>query len=174
MTLLQLSGRDKPPGYLQKDSAPAAHLRDTDSASDLQFVILCCPKVCPRDYTPTLLQYISRENLPEYLGGGSKATLLDDAGPWNDRALIDEIEAELKRVSVNRCMCYEPVCSHLYPTALLEHAGPWNDAGLIDEIEAGLQGVHMVHCSYLGALIVPGCMFRHWDLVKRPASRSLL
>lgn len=45
-----------------------------------------------------LLQHIDRENLPEYLGGTSKATLLDDAGPWNDQALIDEIDAELKRV----------------------------------------------------------------------------
>jgi hypothetical protein len=56
-------------------------------------------QVCPRDYTPVLLQYIERENLPEYLGGTSKATLLDDAGPWNDQALIDEIDAELRRVT---------------------------------------------------------------------------
>lgn len=45
-----------------------------------------------------LLQYIDKDNLPEYLGGSSKATLLDDAGPWNDQGLIDEIDAELKRV----------------------------------------------------------------------------
>jgi hypothetical protein len=31
-------------------------------------------QVCPRDYTPVLLQYIDRENLPEYLGGTSKAS----------------------------------------------------------------------------------------------------
>lgn len=33
--------------------------------------------MCPRDYTPVLLQYIDRENLPEYLGGTSKASHCD-------------------------------------------------------------------------------------------------
>ena len=39
-------------------------------------------QVCPRDYTSVLLQWVDPESLPEYLGGTSKATLLDDAGPW--------------------------------------------------------------------------------------------
>lgn len=37
---------------------------------------------------------MDKESLPEYLGGTSKATLLDDAGPWQDPALIAEIDAE--------------------------------------------------------------------------------
>lgn len=60
--------------------------------------------MCPRDYVPTLLQYIDRDNLPEYLGGTSKATLLDDAGPWNDRTLVDDIEADLKRVGARHSL----------------------------------------------------------------------
>ena len=56
--------------------------------------------MCPRDYVPTLLNWISAENLPEYLGGKSKATLLDDAGPWNDPGLIAEVDAEVKAVRV--------------------------------------------------------------------------
>mmetsp|Transcript_6253 Transcript_6253/g.17959 ORF Transcript_6253/g.17959 Transcript_6253/m.17959 type:complete len:678 (-) Transcript_6253:181-2214(-) len=54
-------------------------------------------EVCPRDFKATLLQHIAAENLPEYLGGKSKATLLDDAGPWNDQAIVDQIDAELRR-----------------------------------------------------------------------------
>ena len=50
---------------------------------------------------PTLLSWVSAENLPEYLGGKSKATLLDDAGPWNDPSLIAEVDAEVKAV----CPC---------------------------------------------------------------------
>ena len=47
---------------------------------------------------PALLKWIDEENLPTYLGGKSKATLLDDSGPWNDPALLAEIESELKAV----------------------------------------------------------------------------
>lgn len=46
------------------------------------------------NYQATLLKYVDRENLPEYLGGTSKATLLDDVGPWQDQAIVDEIEAD--------------------------------------------------------------------------------
>lgn len=54
--------------------------------------------MCPKDYVPTLLSWVSAENLPEYLGGKSKATLLDDTGPWNDPSLIAEVDAEVKAV----------------------------------------------------------------------------
>lgn len=54
-------------------------------------------EVCPRDFRATLLQHIDAANLPEYLGGDSRATLLDDAGPWNDPHLVEQIEAELRR-----------------------------------------------------------------------------
>ncbi len=48
-------------------------------------------QVCPTNYTKVLLQWIEPENLPEYLGGTSKATLLDDAGPWQDPKIIAEV-----------------------------------------------------------------------------------
>ena len=48
-------------------------------------------QMCPTNYTKVLLQWIDPENLPEYLGGTSKATLLDDAGPWQDPKLIAEV-----------------------------------------------------------------------------------
>ncbi len=60
-------------------------------------------QVCPRDYVPALLKWIDAENLPTYLGGKSKATLLDDSGPWNDPALVAQIETELKAVRANMC-----------------------------------------------------------------------
>ena len=51
------------------------------------------------NYQPTLLKHVERENLPEYLGGGSKATLLDDVGPWQDQAIIDQIDAGRESIS---------------------------------------------------------------------------
>ncbi|CAK0783609.1 hypothetical protein CVIRNUC_006808 [Coccomyxa viridis] len=50
-------------------------------------------EMCPTNYSKVLLQWIEPENLPEYLGGTSKATLLDDAGPWQDSKVVAEVEA---------------------------------------------------------------------------------
>lgn len=52
-------------------------------------------QVCPKDFLPSLLKYIDPENLPRYLGGTSDATLIDDAGPWNDPQLRAEIEEDI-------------------------------------------------------------------------------
>lgn len=52
-------------------------------------------QVCPKDYLPSLLKYIDPENLPRYLGGTSDATLIDDAGPWNDPQIRAEIEEDM-------------------------------------------------------------------------------
>ena len=51
--------------------------------------------MCPKDYLPSLLKYIDPENLPRYLGGTSDATLIDDAGPWNDPQIRAEIEEDI-------------------------------------------------------------------------------
>ena len=37
---------------------------------------------------------MDKANLPEYLGGTSRATLLDDAGPWQDPKIVAEINSE--------------------------------------------------------------------------------
>lgn len=42
-------------------------------------------EVCPAKFAPALLRWVAPENLPEYLGGESTATLLDDSGPWQVR-----------------------------------------------------------------------------------------
>ncbi|KAL3132182.1 hypothetical protein ABBQ32_008786 [Trebouxia sp. C0010 RCD-2024] len=52
-------------------------------------------EVCPKDFLPSLLKYIDPENLPRYLGGTSDATLIDDAGPWNDPQIRAEIEEDI-------------------------------------------------------------------------------
>ncbi|KAK9819422.1 hypothetical protein WJX74_001938 [Apatococcus lobatus] len=44
-------------------------------------------EICGRNYTQDLLRWVDAENLPEYLGGTSKSTLLDDTGPWNNDAV---------------------------------------------------------------------------------------
>ena len=52
-------------------------------------------QVCPKDFLPSLLKWIEPENLPRYLGGTSDATLIDDAGPWNDPQIRAEIEEDM-------------------------------------------------------------------------------
>lgn len=51
-------------------------------------------EVCPKDYLPALKKWIDEENIPTYLGGKSKGTLVDDVGPWSDPDLIREVELE--------------------------------------------------------------------------------
>ena len=76
------------------------------------FVHLVRAQVCPKDYLPALLKWIDEENLPTYLGGKSKATLLDDSGPWNDPALVAQIEAELKAVRCTPRCVWDPCNEH--------------------------------------------------------------
>lgn len=51
-------------------------------------------EVCPKDYLPALKEWIDEESIPEYLGGKSKGTLVDDVGPWKDPELVKEVEME--------------------------------------------------------------------------------
>ena len=56
-------------------------------------------EVCSTKYASALLEWIDAASLPEYLGGTSKGTLLDDVGPWQDPRLIAEIDADAGRVA---------------------------------------------------------------------------
>lgn len=40
--------------------------------------------------------WIDEDSIPEYLGGKSKGTLLDDIGPWNNPELISELNKDRK------------------------------------------------------------------------------
>ena len=52
-------------------------------------VWLVC-QVAGTNFLPQLLAWVDKDNLPDYLGGTSTATLIDDAGPWQDPAFIAE------------------------------------------------------------------------------------
>lgn len=62
-------------------------------------------QICGYDYGKDLLQWIEPDNLPEWLGGRSKGTLLDDCGPWSDPEVLRRLEGSavaakaLKRLS---------------------------------------------------------------------------
>lgn len=43
---------------------------------------------------PSLLQWIDIENIPEYLGGQSHGTLIDDLGPWKNPELLKQLSLE--------------------------------------------------------------------------------
>lgn len=53
-------------------------------------------EVCPSNYLPTLARWVDMDSIPEYLGGTSKGSLIDDVGPWNDPRLVAEIDADLR------------------------------------------------------------------------------
>ncbi|KAL6781574.1 SEC14 [Auxenochlorella protothecoides x Auxenochlorella symbiontica] len=52
-------------------------------------------KVCSSSYLSELRKYVDDENIPSYLGGKSKGSLVDDVGPWQQPQLIAEINAEV-------------------------------------------------------------------------------
>lgn len=41
-----------------------------------------------------MLEWIDIKNIPEYLGGESKGTLVDDLGPWKNPELLRELAME--------------------------------------------------------------------------------
>ena len=41
-------------------------------------------EVCPGDFLPVLKQWVDEENIPSYLGGKSRGSLIDDLGPWRE------------------------------------------------------------------------------------------
>ncbi|KAL4418792.1 hypothetical protein ABPG77_005506 [Micractinium sp. CCAP 211/92] len=54
-------------------------------------------EVAPSDYMKLLLKYVDAENIPEYLGGKSKGSLIDDVGPWKDPSILALVEADIAR-----------------------------------------------------------------------------
>eukprot|EP00775_Hariotina_reticulata_P010356 gene10356-10514_t len=52
-------------------------------------------QICQTNYTKDLLEWVDAENLPEWLGGKSKGTLLDDVGPWSDPEVLRKMEGQL-------------------------------------------------------------------------------
>lgn len=76
-----------------------------------------CKQVAGTNFLPQLLNWVDRDNLPDYLGGTSSATLLDDAGPWQDANLIAEV-CPLLRACFGPCNSSAPVChKHLLSCA---------------------------------------------------------
>lgn len=52
-------------------------------------------EVCPADFLPVLKQWVDVENIPSYLGGKSRGSLIDDVGPWRDD-LAPQMSLDLK------------------------------------------------------------------------------
>lgn len=52
-------------------------------------------QICQSDYKKDLLEWIDADNLPDWLGGRSKGTLLDDVGPWSDADVLRRMEGQL-------------------------------------------------------------------------------
>ncbi|PSC67121.1 Glutamyl-tRNA(Gln) amidotransferase subunit A [Micractinium conductrix] len=54
-------------------------------------------EVAPNDYMKVLLKHIDADSIPDYLGGNSKGSLIDDVGPWKDPAILALVEADIAR-----------------------------------------------------------------------------
>ena len=52
-------------------------------------------QICGTDYASELLEWVDADNLPVWLGGRSKGTLLDDAGPWSDPEVLRRLAPSL-------------------------------------------------------------------------------
>lgn len=52
-------------------------------------------EVAPSDYMKLLLKYVDADNIPDYLGGKSKGSLIDDVGPWKDPETLAQVEADI-------------------------------------------------------------------------------
>uniref|UniRef100_A0A7S0UWT5 CRAL-TRIO domain-containing protein n=1 Tax=Polytomella parva TaxID=51329 RepID=A0A7S0UWT5_9CHLO len=46
------------------------------------------------DYLTSLKKWIDIEDIPTFLGGKSKGSLVDDEGPWNDEALLEKLDID--------------------------------------------------------------------------------
>lgn len=85
-------------------------------------------EVAPTNYMPVILKYADEECIPEYLGGKSKASLLDDVGPWNDVRIVSEIDTDIAQ----RDGLPAPVKVHLHleggsPSGLHSPASPCSE-----------------------------------------------
>ncbi len=43
---------------------------------------------------PQLSKWVEVESIPEFLGGRSHGTLIDDVGPWSDPEVLDKVRAQ--------------------------------------------------------------------------------
>ena len=125
-----------------------------------------------------LLQYIDRENLPEYLGGTSKASRHDLHSACARQPCAEPIRTAEPATggaamsSAGRCACDEGfVFGVVHQATLLDDAGPWNDQAVIDEIEAELKRVSPIfptvyrdyHLGRMSPAIIGCCLL--WDPV---------
>ncbi|GIL46910.1 hypothetical protein Vafri_3772 [Volvox africanus] len=54
------------------------------------------------NYMDALLKHMEIDAIPEFLGGQSKGTLLDDVGPWNDAELMARLQIDLEALRMGR------------------------------------------------------------------------
>lgn len=115
-------------------------------------------EVCPKDYMPVLRNWIDEDSIPEYLGGKSKGTLIDDIGPWRAEQAVKELESErgvqaeaagdlLTRSLRTEDWLPARQASTLSNTTVYEDAETspgWGDCGLLEEgyLDEGIFGVY--------------------------------
>ena len=69
-------------------------------------------QVAGTSFLPQLLNWVDKENLPDYMGGTSTATLIDDAGPWQDAAIVAEVSLPSTAAVQLHTLCCGPEQCH--------------------------------------------------------------
>lgn len=60
--------------------------------------VLPCVQILGTDYLQAVLRWVDSENLPEWLGGTSHGSLLDDVGPWSDPDTVSRLGLDLDQL----------------------------------------------------------------------------
>jgi len=72
------------------------------------------------DYVPGLLKHVDVESLPDWLGGKSKGSLIDDVGPWSDPPLVASLGLDMEELRRGR---RPPPPAHMRDPTLLTSIG---------------------------------------------------
>jgi hypothetical protein len=121
-------------------------------------------QVLSKDYQKTLLDWVEPGSLPDYLGGTSRATLLDDAGPWQDAGIVADIEAARARGRGAKHIREEPEGEAAAPGA---PGGACARAEREREARGGGAAARPSSCPATAPLV--GCTVRDFFAMGRPA-----
>jgi len=61
-------------------------------------------EILDSNYLPAVLKWVDKESLPDWLGGSSHGTLIEDVGPWSDDKLVASLGLNLEELRLGRLM----------------------------------------------------------------------
>ncbi|KAF5839566.1 CRAL-TRIO domain-containing protein [Dunaliella salina] len=59
-------------------------------------------EILDSNYLPAVLKWVDKESLPDWLGGSSHGTLIEDVGPWSDDKLVASLGLNLEDLRLGK------------------------------------------------------------------------